>query len=688
MGTTNNLKNTFTRSFILFLLISCLAGTTGKAQSILTRVVTFEVNRVELAGVLEILSNKGNFFFSYNSHILRKDSLVTLNVHTKTVKHVLDLLFREGYEYKESGNYIILRRKPIQLTLVNNQAASEDNLYYVSGYVYDDQTGEKITNASVYERNQLVSAITNGDGYFKLRLKSRYRTAAISVSRQYYVDTTVHIQPKFNQDLNITMMPVDFTDTDILIAPYNFTAPDSIMIAVRSPDSTHWLYTYRRTDSVLVERTSMGRFLVTSWQKIQSINLKKFFTVRPYQMSLIPGMSTNGRLNSQVINNISLNMIGGYSGGVNGVEIAGAFNIDKKDVKYVQVAGLLNIVGGRVTGAQIAGIQNTVLDSVNGFQAGGIGNFVKRDMLGVQAAGIYNHVSGNARGAQVAGIGNFTRKNFIGWQLSGYYNVVVGSLQGWQLSGAVNLSRGHSTGMQLAGLLNVNLRDMNGGQVGGLLNVNLRDLKGAQIASLMNVNLRETRGLQLSTLLNYTKKLKGVQIGLINIADTSDGYSIGLINIILKGYHKLSLYTTEVIPFNAAFKTGNTKLYSILLAGISAGYRNENRARLYSVGYGLGKEFALGKKKKWSLNPEITSQHLYLGSWDYVNVLNRIGLQANFKLGKLFSIFAGPAYNIYYSNQTEKIENYKFPVPSDGSVMTLGKRLTGWFGFHAGISFF
>ena len=595
--------------------------------------------------------------------------MVTLDVRSRTVKYVLDQLFREGYEYKESGNYIILRRKPIQLNLINTQAASEDNFYFVSGYVYDDQTGEKINNASVYEKNQLASTITNGDGYFKLKLKSRFKSASISVSKQYYVDTTLLIQPRFNQELSITIMPMEFTDTTVIVAPYNFTAPDSIMVVVRSPDSTHWLYTYRRTDSVQVEKTKMGQFLLSSWQSIQSINLKKFFVVRPYQMSFLPGMSTNGKLNSQVINNASLNLLGGYSGGVNGVEVGGVFNINKKDVKYAQVAGVLNIVGGKVTGAQIAGVQNTVLDSVNGFQAGGIGKFVKRNFIGWQVGGVYNHIGGIGRGVQAAGIGNFAGKQFTGWQLSGYYNVAANSLTGSQLTGGVNVSRGETRGAQLAGWLNVNLRNLN----------------GAQIAGLANVNVREMRGLQLSALLNYTKKLKGVQIGLVNIADTSDGYSIGLINIILKGYHKLSLFSTEVIPFNAAFKTGNTKLYSILLAGISAGYRNESKDKLYSFGYGIGKEFSFGKKKKWGINPELTSQHLYLGTWDYVNVLNRVTVLAHLKFGKLFSISAGPAYNIY---QTQKIGNYKHPVPSDGPVMTLGKNVTGWFGFNIGVNFF
>ena len=105
-----------------------------------------------------------------------------------------------------------------------------------------------------------------------------------------------------------------------------------------------------------------------------------------------------------------------------------------------------------------------------------------------------------------------------------------------------------------------------------------------QIAGVANISNREMNGVQIAGVINYTKKLKGVQIGLINIADTSAGYSIGLINIIIKGYHKLSFSANEIENVNAAFKTGNSKLYSILKAGVNLSDSN----KVYSFGYGLG----------------------------------------------------------------------------------------------------
>ncbi|ULQ53553.1 STN and carboxypeptidase regulatory-like domain-containing protein [Flavihumibacter fluvii] len=584
----------------LLLLLSFPAGI--KAQSLLNKTINISVNRQSVPDVLELISNQANFYFSYNSNIIKKDSLVSIPEGNRTVRSVLEQLFPSGFEFKESGNYLIIRRAPLKLTLVTEQSESNDNYYQVSGYVRDDQTGEKITDASVYEKQRLASAITNGNGYFKLKLKSRYKTAALSVSKEFYEDTTVNIQSGYNQEITITLSPATINSATIIVGPGTRIAPDSIYISIPQPDSTDLIYLYKKMDSIRVQRTAMGKFLLSSRLKLQSVNLGKFFTVRPVQFSLTPGLSTNGKLNSQVVNNFSFNVFGGYSGGINGFELAGLFNLDKKSVQYFQIGGLFNMVGGKMTGIQIGGLNNTVLDSVKGFQLGGL----------------YNHVSGNTRGVQLAGLVNFTRRKTRGWQFAG----------------------------------------------------------------IGNISAEKINGVQMAGIFNYTKKLNGLQFGLINIADSSDGYSIGLINIIFKGYHKLALYSNEVTAFNAAFKTGNHKLYSILLAGASSGQQKS-----FAFGYGLGNSTSFNNT--FGMNAELSSQYLYLGSWEHINLLNRASLNLEIKFGKYLAIYAGPAFNGFYSNQLEGTTGYQFPIPPTRyKTINLGEQWTGWFGWNAGIHIF
>lgn len=586
------------------------------AQTLLSKNVSINVTNQRLDQVLEILSNKGDFYFSYNSRMVNRDSLVSLTAINTAVGTILSRLFDPSFEFRESGNYVIIRKAPIRMTMITEKAATTDRIYAVSGFVYDEQSGAPINEASIYEKQLLAATLSNGDGSFRLRLKSsKASTATLTISKEFYEDTSITIEPRFNQRVTVTMMPMEDPRLTRIIAPGDYLQADSLRQRHLPELAVQF------TDTNGVEKTTMGRFLLSTKQQVQSLNLRKFFTTRPFQLSLTPGLSTHGKLSSQVINHFSLNVFGGYTAGTHGVELGGLFNIDKKEVHFFQAAGLFNVVGGRMTGFQVAGINNTVLDSAAGFQAAGINNFVRGNFSGFQTGGIYNHVSGNFTGFQAGGIANFA----------------------------------------------------------------LRQAKGVQVAGIANVSATEIRGLQVAGIINYAKRLRGVQIGLINIVDSSDGVSIGLINVVMKGYHQLSFSTNEVLNVNAAFKTGNRKLYSILQAGL----QYDNAQKAYGFGYGFGSDVRLNKSGSLLFNPEFVSQYLYLGSWDYLNLLNRAQLHVKLRVNRFLSVYAGPAYNVFVSDQTAGIRGYRFPIPPTGyAVHDFSNRVTGWLGWNAGINLF
>ncbi|THU39873.1 hypothetical protein FAM09_08225 [Niastella caeni] len=338
----------------------------------------------------------------------------------------------------------------------------------------------------------------------------------------------------------------------------------------------------------------------------------------PVRIAFVPGLSSQGKNDKHTISNLSLNVLGGATGGVNGVELGTLFNINKMNMQGVQAAGYFNITGGDVNGLQMASLFNSAKNNLTGIQLSGKINYVKKNSRGLQAAGLYNQVSGSITGAQLAGICNYTRQSV--------------------------------TGMQLAGIANINNSSI--------------------------------KGMQLSGILNYTKHLKGLQLGLINIADTSNGYSIGLINIVKKGYHKITLSSNEVLNTNLALKSGNAKLYNILLVGVNAGGDEKS----FSYGYGIGHEIKVGKR--FTINPEITSQYLYLGDWDYTNLLNKFQVLATVKLAPGIALFAGPSFAAYYTDQTDAVKGYKFLVPNDNynNFKLWNDNFTGWIGWTAGIS--
>ncbi|MEX2233467.1 MAG: hypothetical protein WD824_14990 [Cyclobacteriaceae bacterium] len=101
-----------------------------------------------------------------------------------------------------------------------------------------------------------------------------------------------------------------------------------------------------------------------------------------------------------VINDYSFNIFGGYSLGVERVEIGGLFNLVRGDVNGAQFAGLFNAVGGKMDGVQFAGIFNANADTVRGSQFAGVMNINGRSSREFTVAGVLNLNLGDTRGAQ------------------------------------------------------------------------------------------------------------------------------------------------------------------------------------------------------------------------------------------------------------------------------------------------
>ncbi len=429
---------------ILICFVSLAFSQEASAQKHLNKTIKINIKRQPLKKALIVIGQKGDFKFSYNSKILPKDSLVNVYAENKKVLKVLRNLFDATYDFKEVGNYVIIRRKLVTTKNVVAQKKVQERFYFITGYVVDEGTGEKIANATIYEKMNLLSAMTDENGYFSLKLKKKYKTAEISISKEDYLDTTVTVVKNYNQKMTVALQEV---------------SPVYLIVDAKSGDTLVGLTSAMDglTNNVsFAKRNWLKNLFVGSKQKLQSLNIKKFYTTRTWQLGLVPPISTHGRMNAQVVNKVSVNMIGGHSAGTDLAEVGGIYNINQRDVKYFQGAGIFNNVGGNVEGFQIAGIHNRVQGVVEGFQVAGIHNTNEDSIKGVQMAGISNKVNSQVQGVQIAGISN-KAKSIKGLQI-GLVNKVTDANTGWSL-GLINISKGKKGRKRFGFLLRVPRKD-------------------------------------------------------------------------------------------------------------------------------------------------------------------------------------------------------------------------------------
>ena len=560
--------------YFLCLAAFFLAGRLASAQHLLDSRITTSPGRLSLEEALSGLARQGNFYFSYNTATLPTDSLVALPGGSHPVRELLGDILGGGYSFRERGRYIIIR---------SPGAGGQGDLF--RGYVVSKATGARIPEASVYETAQFSSTLSDKDGYFQLRVRGASGPVMLRVSKVSYNDTAYLLEASPDQVVKLEISPV------------RSVVLDSVIV---TPESA-------------LERSWIGQLFISSKQKVRDLNLSGFFVRQPFQYSLVPGLGTHGKMSAQVANKFSFNILGGYSGGVNGAEIGGLFNIDKTDVHYVQVAGLFNSVGAGVAGVQVAGLYNGVIDSVKG----------------VQVAGILNQTGGSLQGVQV----------------SGFFNRVRRPSRGIQISGGVNRAP---------------------------------RLKGVQVAGILN-RADSAVDVQIAGVLNTVPAVTGLQIGLVNAADTSSGYSIGLVNIIRHGYHQLSVYYTDAMDVNVAYKGGNAKLYTMVVAGASVA---EGR-KAYGLGFGVGRTSRLSGSL--SVRSELSEQSIYTGSWNNLPLLARFSPSLEWQVTPRVACFAGPAFSLIFGDR-RPATGYRDPAPAH--TMRIASHLRAWFGLQAGFNFF
>ncbi|HMG09057.1 MAG TPA: hypothetical protein VK609_11135, partial [Mucilaginibacter sp.] len=318
--TTN--QKLITHAILLFIpIVFC---TKLYAQGNLLKEVSIgEIKQQRMASVLDKIASKGNFYFAYNNKTIPADSIVSVSGYRGTLFSLLDKLLGDSYEFKEVPGYIVLRHAPGKLYLTAEVEKDPGKQAVVKGYVNDVSSKKEVAKASVYEKNLLISTLTDDRGYFEITLKNWSGSLLLTVTKENYRDTSLYVLPVVNVDAKHHNRK------------YKYYPDDG------SEDG--------------VEHSRFARFFISSKQLMQGMNLGNFFATTPYQISLIPGLSSHGMYNSQIIDHLSLNLLGGYTAGVKGIEAAGIFNINRKDVSFFQMAGVFNVVGGSVHGIQMAG---------------------------------------------------------------------------------------------------------------------------------------------------------------------------------------------------------------------------------------------------------------------------------------------------------------------------------------------
>lgn len=602
----------------------------------LDRVVSARFSDASVGEVLGYLSNQGNFKFSYNSSLIDEEKAVELVLVNKTIREAIGLLFKGTIRYKVQGQYVILLK-------------AERAPVYITGFVHDAVTGKKLPNISIYERNSLTSAITNQNGFYRIKLNHTKTIFKLTVSGPDYESQTVvmkllqsetkdwELRPKVKtlelpHDDNSPFFP-QLADSlaiphEVSILVPNVPNKGLVLSEYSTSQITDNIFPIYKKDTNRLFRfwdeikSRFSKMMIARSQRIHDKNVTDTL-YRPFQISLLPFLGTNKLLSGSIENRVSVNIVMGYSAGVRKMEFGGGLN----------------------------GVRR----NMNGFQFAGVGNIVGKNVTGVQMGGVFNTVLGETQGVAMT----------LGWNHT------------WK----------NMRGLQAAGLMNITHKETRGAQLAGVLNVTGKLTKGIQMAPTLNVVLKESKGWQVG-LLNFAHKITkgGHQIGFLNFSDSSATAPIGFLSFVGKGngYKRFEVAIDEIQSANITFKTGVPAFYNILTLGF-----NFVRAyELANIGYGFGRAYKLGGR--WMMNTDVTSGLMIeYNQYGEVNqgVLWRFDLGFEKFLARNSTLTFGPSIKALVIDPARSSYTNGKPfknMPTYQAIRST-ERFTLWYGFQMGL---
>jgi hypothetical protein len=284
----------------------------------------------------------------------------------------------------------------------------------------------------------------------------------------------------------------------------------------------------------------------------------------PVNFALLHPLSSNGGI-PDLRTNVALGVILDRVGYVDGFQVAAVSSITR-DLHGFQL-GAADLVDGTADGIQLGGVFAFGDGPFRGAQIAGFLSWADSSLSGLQLSGLINRSTRAVEGAQIAGLTNWSNDAFTGLQLSG----------------ALNQAKGYARGIQLTGGINAAYGNLDGVQIGAF---NIGKVRGLQLG-LINISA-DTEGTQIGVI-NIARRSQGLQVGVVNITDALKGESLGIASLPREGGIHLMLWGSNSLSGNLGVKFGSKVVYSILSGVLS----RENKQNIYGGGITMGVHFPI-----------------------------------------------------------------------------------------------
>ncbi len=196
----------FCSAWILGIILFSANAALGQEQ-ILEKPITIERQHTTLYNALNIISDKVNCFFVYDSKTIESDKRVKLEADNLPLRQVLEkLLDNPALTFKVIDQHILIypvNGETPAADQAQDPARNGDKNIIIRGHVFDNGDKKPVAYASIGIQEENIGTITNADGYFVVKLPAKFAGSSLSVSHLGYQNQKIPIMLLDEQQIDI-----------------------------------------------------------------------------------------------------------------------------------------------------------------------------------------------------------------------------------------------------------------------------------------------------------------------------------------------------------------------------------------------------------------------------------------------------------------------------------------------------
>ena len=150
---------------------------------------------------LRLIENQTGLSFSYNTGLVNRKKVITLDSGQKKLIDILSQIFdNPNISFSIIGRHIVVYQSHKVLSVNPDTRADSVYFFEIRGRVLDKNGREPLAYASIYLAGKGIGTVTNDNGQFLLKLNSKYLSDTLSISCIGYKNVKTPVSSLINNN--------------------------------------------------------------------------------------------------------------------------------------------------------------------------------------------------------------------------------------------------------------------------------------------------------------------------------------------------------------------------------------------------------------------------------------------------------------------------------------------------------